>query len=211
MTERHGTGEAKQLPSQTGLGDQGEENPLSDKATAAAAGSAGDTSASPTIEEVCFSSSLSVAYTGPSECPHVCTAYPGAAHPGCVLTEPKPTCSAASTAAFKAIHSTIKVILVAWNVLYSTARPANQHPETGLGTLQDCCAELHTPECTCSLSRALAAVCSLLCQLVILTSAVISPSCLPLTSCRASKGLSKPCVTMLTDSAAQTRMLLSRL
>ena len=186
MTERHGTGEAKQLPTQTGRGDQGEENPLSDKATAAAAGSAGDTSASPTIEEVCFSSCLSVAYTvaGQSECPHVCTAYPGAAHPGCVLTEPSPTGSAASTAAFKAIHSTIKAILVlAWNVLYSTARPANQHPGTGLGTLQDCCAELHTPECTCSLSRALAAVCGLLCLSVILTSAAISPSCLPLTSC----------------------------
>ena len=53
MTERHGTGEADQLPTQRGRGDKSEENPLSDKATAAAAGSAGDTSASPTIEEVC--------------------------------------------------------------------------------------------------------------------------------------------------------------
>ena len=53
MNERHGAGEADQLPTQKGHGDKSEENPLSDKATAAAAGSAGDTSASPTIEEVC--------------------------------------------------------------------------------------------------------------------------------------------------------------
>ena len=61
MTERHGTREAEQLPTQTGRGDKGEENPVSDKATAAAAGSAGDTSASPTIEEVCFCHGLSMA------------------------------------------------------------------------------------------------------------------------------------------------------
>ena len=53
MTERHGAGEASQLPTQTQGNDKNETNPLSDKATAAAAGSAGDTTASPTIEEVC--------------------------------------------------------------------------------------------------------------------------------------------------------------